>query len=74
MGRAKKKNMNPLESMEQLVARAAELFKEPYDDRDGRNENFPSVRFVAEQMNTIVFRARKLWILHDFCVITPQMI
>ena len=35
MGRLKKKNGNPLESMEQLVARAAELFEEPYDDRDG---------------------------------------
>lgn len=54
--------MNPLESMEQLVARAAELFKEPYDDRDGRNENLPSVRYVAEKMDTTVLRARKLLI------------
>jgi len=62
MGRAKKKNGNPLESMEQLVARAADLFDEPYDDRDGRDEDLPSVRFVAERMDTTVLRARKLLI------------
>jgi len=62
MGRPKKKNGDPRESMEQLVARAAELFEEPYDDRDGREEDLPSVRFVAEEMNTTVLRARKLLI------------
>ena len=62
MGRPKKRNGNPRESMEQLVARAAELFEEPYDDRDGRDEDLPSVRFVAEEMDTTVLRARKLLI------------
>ena len=62
MGRPKKKNGNPLESMELLVARAAELFEEPYDDREGRDEDLPSVRFVAEEMDTTVLRARKLLI------------
>ena len=62
MGRPNKKNGNPRESMEQLVARAVELFEEPYDDRDGRNEDLPSVRFVAEEMDTTILRARKLLI------------
>ena len=62
MGRPKKKNGNPLESMEQLVARAADLFDEPYDDRDGRDADLPSVRYVAERMDTTVLRARKLLI------------
>ena len=62
MGRPKKKNGNPLESMELLVARAAELFEEPYDDREGRDEDLPSVRFVAKEMDTTVLRARKLLI------------
>ncbi len=61
MGRQKKIG-NPRESMEQLVARAAELFEEPYDDRDGRSEDLPSVRFVAEEMDTTILRARKLLI------------
>ena len=62
MVRPKKRNGNPLESMEQLVARAVELFEEPYDDRDGRDEDLPSVRFVAEEMDTTILRARKLLI------------
>lgn len=42
MGRPKKRNGNPQESMEQLVARAAGLFEEPYDDRDRRDEDLVS--------------------------------
>ena len=62
MGQAKKRNGDPRESMEQLVARAAGLFEEPYDEREGREEDLPSVRFVAEEMDTTVLRARKLLI------------
>ena len=57
-----KKTGNPHVSMEQLVARAVELFEEPYDDRDGRDEALPSVRFVAEEMETTILRVRKLLI------------
>ena len=53
---------NPSEAMKPLIARAVDLFEEPYDDRDGRDEDLPSVRFVAEEMNTTVLRARKLLI------------
>ena len=62
MGRLKKRNGDPQESMEQLVARAVELFEKPYDDRDGRDEDLPSVRYVAEEMDATVLRARKLLI------------
>lgn len=62
MGRHKKKNGNPMESMEKLVSKAAELFEEPYDDRDGRDADLPSVRFVAEEMGTTILRVRKLLI------------
>ncbi len=61
MGRQKKIG-NPRESMEQLAARATELFEEPYDDREGREEDLPSVGFVAEEMETTILRARKLLI------------
>ena len=62
MGRKRKKNGDSRELMEQLAAQAVELFEEPYDDREGRDEDLPSVRFVAEKMNTTVLRARKLLI------------
>ena len=42
---------------------AVELFVVPYDDRDGeRDENLPSIRSVASQMNTTILRVRKLLI------------
>ena len=62
MERRKKKDGNPMESMEQLISRAVELFEEPYDDRDGRDEDLPSIRFVAEEMDTTILRVRKLLI------------
>ena len=62
MERRKTKTGNPLKSMEQLISRAVELFEEPYDDRDGRDEDLPSVRFVAEEMDTTILRVRKLLI------------
>ena len=54
--------------MEQLISRAVELFEEPFDDREGRDEDLPSVRFVAGEMDSeagrICFRTeenRRFW-------------
>lgn len=66
MGRNKKKITNPDESMHQLMERAVSLFEEPYDDRDGREDDLPSVRSVAEEMDTTILRVRKLLITADF--------
>ena len=66
MGRHKKKNSNPNVSMHQLIERAVSLFEEPYDDRDGREDELPSIRSVAEEMNTTILRVRKLLITADF--------
>lgn len=66
MGRNKKKNTNPDESMHQLMERAVHLFEEPYDDRDGREIELPSIRSVADEMDTTILRVRKLLITADF--------
>ena len=66
MGRNKQKITNPDESMHQLMERAVSLFEEPYDDRDGREDDLPSVRSVAEEMDTTILRVRKLLITADF--------
>jgi hypothetical protein len=66
MGRHKKKTAFPEESMEQLVKRAVELYEEPCDDRDGREEDLPSIRYVAEEMDTTILRVRKLLITADY--------
>ena len=62
MSRPKQEISKHSESMKQLIARAAELFEEPYDDREQREDWLPSVRAVAEEMNTTVLRVRKLLI------------
>ena len=62
MGRMKKKTGDPSEALKRLVARAAELYEEPFDDRDGREDGLPSVRAVAEEMGTTVLKARKMLI------------
>ena len=66
MGRHKKKITNPDESMQRLMERAVSLFEEPFDDRDGREDELPSVRFVAEEMDTTILRVRKLLITADY--------
>ena len=66
MGRHKKKTTNPVDSMRQLVEQAMNLFEEPYDDRDGREDELPSVRSVADEMGTTILRVRKLLITADF--------
>ena len=50
MARPKKKNSDPKMSMEQLLKRAVTLFQEPYDDRDERDVDLPSLRTVAEEL------------------------
>lgn len=62
MARPRKKNDNPRVSMNQLLNKAVELFQEPYDDRDERDADLPSLRSVADQLNTTILRTRKLLI------------
>ena len=50
------------EELNALIATAAELFGEPYDDRIGRSEDAPSIRDVARAMNTSTLSVRKLLI------------
>ena len=62
-GRTKKKSPDTKKSTEELVRMAALLFQYPYDDRKGkRNNEFPSIRSVAGEMNTTILRTRKLLI------------
>ena len=43
MARSKKKNSNPQQSMEELLANTVALYSLPYDDRDGeRDVELPS--------------------------------
>ena len=59
----KKKSPDTKKSTEELVRQAARLFEVPFDDRKGkRKENLPSIRNVAEEMNTTMLRVRKLLI------------
>ena len=62
MPRPKKKISDPERSMEQLMKRAISLYGEPYDDRDGREADLPSLRTVAEELGTTILRTRKLLI------------
>lgn len=66
MARPKKKISNPAQSMEQLLNKAVEAFVEPYDDRDERDAALPSLRSVAEELNTTILRVRKLLITAEY--------
>ena len=60
-GRPKKKpDYDREKEIEALQARAVELFGEPYDDRIERSEDAPSIRDVANAMNTTPLRVRKM--------------
>ena len=48
--------------MEALLTRAVEAYVEPYDDRDAREIDLPSLRSVADELNTTILRTRKLLI------------
>lgn len=65
MARPKKKDTNPQQSMDQLLKRAAEMFEEPYDDRDERDVELPSIRAVADELKSTLLRTRKLLITAD---------
>ena len=73
MSRLKQESSDPSESMKQLIARAAELYEEPYDDREWREDRLPSVRAVAEEMNTSILRVRKLLITAGYCELFLQV-
>ena len=66
MTRPKKKISDPALSMEQLLNKAVEFFQEPYDDRDERDADLPSLRSVADQLNTTILRTRKLLITAEY--------
>lgn len=67
MARPKKKNSNPQQSMEELLANTVALYSIPYDDCDGeRDSELPSLREVAEQLGTTVLRVRKLLITAEY--------
>ena len=52
--------------MEALLAQTVNLFEEPYDDRDERDLSLPSLRTVAEALNTTILRVRKLLITAEY--------
>ena len=67
MARPKKKNSNPQQSMEELLANTVALYGIPYDDRDGeRDSELPSLHTVADQLGTTVLRVRKLLITAEY--------
>lgn len=62
-GRPKKKpDYDREKEIEAFQAREVELFGEPYDDRIERSEDAPSIRDVANAMNTTPLRVRKMLI------------
>ena len=66
MARPKKKISTPASSMEQLLEKAIEFFQVPYDDRNERDADLPSLRTVAEELNTTILRTRKLLITAEY--------
>jgi hypothetical protein len=42
------------------------LYREPYDERDERDAELPSLRFVAEKLDTTILRTRKLLITAEY--------
>ncbi len=63
MARPKKKPGYDREAeITDLIATAAALFDVPYDDRNDRSEEAPTIVSVAEEMETTILRVRKLLI------------
>ena len=56
----KKPDYDREKEIEAFQSRAVELFGEPYDDRIERSEDAPSIRDVANAMNTTPLRVRKM--------------
>ena len=62
-GRPKKKpDYDRSKEIDDLVQQAVTLFKVPFDDRVKRPQNAPSIKTVAEQMDTSRVRLKKLLI------------
>lgn len=62
-GRHKKKTPNVKQSMNQLIETATRLYREPYNDRSGKRSTLlPSVRQVADEMGSSIWKVRKLLI------------
>jgi predicted transcriptional regulator len=55
-------NRNAAKEREELIKTAVELFGEPYDDRELRDPEAPSINMVAEEMGTTGLRVRKMLI------------
>ena len=66
-GRPKKKPGYGKETkIAELVTLAVALYQMPYDDRDERPEEAPTLLSVAEVLNTTSSKVRKLLITADF--------
>lgn len=66
-GRPKKKpGYNREDSIQELMQTAVTLFGEPYDDRDERSPDAPTLTSVAKAMDTTPMRVRKLLITAEF--------
>lgn len=66
-GRPKKKpDYCREDQIEMLIDRAVSLFGEPYDDRDERSEEAPTLESVAIEMRITPVKARKLLITADY--------
>ena len=62
-GGHKKKTPNVKQSMNQLIETATRLYREPYNDRSGKRSTLlPSVRQVADEMGSSIWKVRKLLI------------
>lgn len=62
-GRPRKKpEYDREQNIQDLLNRAVELFGIPYDDRDERPPDAPSISYVAEELKTSRMRVRKLLI------------
>lgn len=49
-----------------LITKAVELFREPYDDRDVRAKDAPKIIEVAEAMNITQIKVRKMLITAEY--------
>lgn len=66
-GRPKKKPyVNTKKEKDDMVKRACELMKEPYDDRFERDANLPAMNEVAREMNITIIKLKRLLISGGF--------
>ena len=54
------------EQIELLIDEAVSLFGEPYDDRDDRPEDAPTIEYVADALGITPVKVRKLLITADY--------